>query len=138
MGINAGARAAPAFAEMDGDGDLDLFLGNIKGGLYFYHNDRVVLSSGRSEQPLSFELRQNYPNPFNPVTLIEFRLAKEESVSLIVYDLLGREVAMLVNKRIPPGLNRASWDATGMRSGVYFCKLRAGETVATKKMILLK
>ena len=138
LGINAGARAAPAFAEMDGDGDLDLFLGNIKGGLYFYHNDRVVLSSGRSEQPLSFELRQNYPNPFNPVTLIEFRLAKEESVSLIVYDLLGREVAMLVNKRKPPGLNRASWDATGMRSGVYFCKLRAGETVATKKMILLK
>lgn len=137
-GINAGARAAPAFADIDGDGDLDLFLGNIKGGLYFYENDRVVSTLTQDNGPGSFTLHQNYPNPFNPVTLIEFRLAKEENVSLVVYDLLGREVATLVNERKPPGLNRASWDARGMRSGVYFCKLRVGETGDTRKMLLLR
>ena len=93
--------------------------------------------------PASFKLAQNYPNPFNPTTAIRFSLPSQgrggvRSVLLQVYDLLGREIATLVNEKKAPGTYAVTWDATGQASGVYLYRLRAGEYVATRKLVLLR
>ncbi len=88
--------------------------------------------------PQQVGLEQNYPNPFNPLTIVDYRLAIGGAVKLSVYDLLGRVVAVLVNEEKPPGTYKASWDANGMASGVYFYQLRTGGEVITRKMILVR
>jgi hypothetical protein len=88
--------------------------------------------------PESFAVEQNYPNPFNPVTTIKYTLAANSDVSLIVYDLLGREVAVLVNDRRPAGRYQVTFDGASLASGVYFYRLKAGEFISTKKMIFMK
>jgi len=85
-----------------------------------------------------FYLEQNYPNPFNPTTHFEFRIANFGFVSLIVYDVLGKEVATLVNEDKPAGEYEVEFNATGLPSGVYFYQLRAGEFIQTRKMIFLE
>ena len=86
----------------------------------------------------SYELAQNYPNPFNPSTEISFTLVKSEKVRLAVYNLLGKEVAVLVNGTRNAGSQSVTFDAKNLCSGVYFYKLEAGSTVLSKKMLLLK
>ncbi len=88
--------------------------------------------------PTRFSLAGNYPNPFNPSTSIAYELPKPCRVSLIVYDALGNEVATLVNGLKPAGKWTAQLDGSRLASGVYFCRMRAEEYVATTKMILLK
>jgi endo-1,4-beta-xylanase len=88
--------------------------------------------------PAQFGLSQNYPNPFNPTTIFEFQVASPEFVSLKVLDVLGREVATLVNGNRQPGTYTVRWDATAYPSGVYFYRLQAGSVVETKKMVLAK
>jgi flagellar hook protein FlgE len=88
--------------------------------------------------PRSFSLLQNYPNPFNPETKIEYSIQKSVNTKLAVYDLLGREVAVLVNEQKPAGKYQATWNASGSTSGVYFYKLQAGSYSETKKLMLLK
>jgi len=85
-----------------------------------------------------YRLNQNYPNPFNPSTEISFSLAKSEKVKLTVYNLLGKEVAVLVNGTRNAGSQSVTFDAKNLCSGVYFYKLEAGSTVLSKKMLLLK
>jgi len=104
-----------------------------------------------SEIPSSFSLEQNYPNPFNPVTKIKFNIQKSvvsslySAVTLKVFDILGKEVATLVNEQLAPGTYSVDFDGTNFPSGVYFYQLRVedptrrtGEYVKTKKMLLLK
>ncbi len=95
-----------------------------------------------SEVPASFSLSQNYPNPFNPVTKIKFDIPPSKGArgmtSLIVYDALGREIAILVNEQLYPGTYEVEWDASNYPSGVYFYKLTAGDYTETKKMVLIK
>jgi N-acetylmuramoyl-L-alanine amidase len=86
----------------------------------------------------TFRLAQNYPNPFNPATNFEFRIATSELVTLRIFDVLGREVATLVNEVCPAGMYRVRWDASSLPSGVYVYCLRAGDFVQTKKLILAK
>jgi len=86
----------------------------------------------------SFSLEQNYPNPFNPSTTINYSLANEEHVSLIVYDIMGREVAELVNENQTAGSYSLDFEASSLASGMYFYKISAGNFVSTKKMVLLK
>jgi len=86
----------------------------------------------------SFNLEQNYPNPFNPSTTITYSLASEEHVSLKVYDIMGREVAELVNEDQAAGTHSFDFDASSLASGMYFYKISAGNFVSTKKMVLLK
>ena len=86
----------------------------------------------------SYRLEQNYPNPFNPTTNITYVLPKAENVSLKVYDVLGREVATLVNEVKPAGAYTVPFNASSLASGVYFYKLQAGSFVQTKKMMLVK
>ena len=88
--------------------------------------------------PEKFELFQNYPNPFNPSTNIKYQIAKSGDVKLIVYDVLGNEVATLVNEKLQPGTYEIEWNAFNYPSGVYFYKLTAGDYKQTNKMILLK
>ena len=88
--------------------------------------------------PISFNLSQNYPNPFNPATSIEFQIINSDLVTLKVYNVLGDEVAVIVNKELTPGIYRYRWDAAGMASGVYFYKLSTSNYTAVKKMILMK
>ena len=80
----------------------------------------------------------NYPNPFNPKTIINYQLSMFNFISLKVYDILGNEVATLVNERQNAGTYSVEWDASNYPSGVYFYKLQAGEFVETKKMTLIK
>jgi len=102
-----------------------------------------VLSIGVIEQlnnsiPKVFSLEQNYPNPFNPVTKIEYSLPVVGEVSLIIYNLLGEEVAGLVNEVQQAGFHHVTWDANKMSSGIYFYRLQSGDFVQTRKMLLLK
>ncbi|MFZ4621615.1 MAG: aryl-sulfate sulfotransferase [Bacteroidota bacterium] len=86
----------------------------------------------------SFTLDQNYPNPFNPSTTIQYTLAGNSMVRLAVYDLLGREAAVLVNSRESAGTHSVEWNAEQFPSGVYFYRLSAGGLSVTKKLILEK
>ena len=88
--------------------------------------------------PSRFDLSQNYPNPFNPTTTIKYELPKSSEVTLSVYDVLGREVAVLVNEGRNAGVHEVKFDGSGFASGVYFYRLRAGDFVQTKRFVLLK
>ena len=88
--------------------------------------------------PDRFSLYPNYPNPFNPTTEIRLDLPEAAAVRLIVYDVMGREVARLVDGTTPAGQHRARWDASGLPSGVYLYRLTAGAFTETKAMTLLK
>ncbi|HEY6626310.1 MAG TPA: T9SS type A sorting domain-containing protein [Ignavibacteriaceae bacterium] len=88
--------------------------------------------------PASFDLKQNYPNPFNPETIIEFQVLNTTPVSIKVYDLIGREIAVLVNEVKQTGTYRVSFDGENLASGVYFYKMVAGNFSSVKKMNLLK
>ena len=88
--------------------------------------------------PKEFTLSQNYPNPFNPVTNIQFQVQSLKLVKLIVYDMLGREVKVLVNEIKSPGKYIVSFDASSLSSGVYFYKMTAGEFTNVKRMVLVK
>ena len=81
---------------------------------------------------------QNYPNPFNPSTVISFKLPEQTNVELKIYDVLGNEVATLVNESRPAGSYEVEWNASNLPSGVYIYNLRAGTNVQMKKMLLLK
>ena len=85
-----------------------------------------------------YALEQNYPNPFNPTTTIKYQLPKDGIVTLKVYDILGSEVATLVNEQKTAGRYEVSFDASKLASGVYIYKLQSGEYVSSKKMMLLK
>ncbi len=88
--------------------------------------------------PHTFSLDQNYPNPFNPATHFEFRIAESRMVTLTIYDILGREVATLVNDDKPAGVYSVTWNAAGYSSGTYFYRLQAGNFTSTRRMMLLK
>ncbi|HAX48849.1 MAG TPA: peptidase S8, partial [Bacteroidetes bacterium] len=85
-----------------------------------------------------FSLHQNYPNPFNPVTNIKFSIPKSGNVSLKVYDILGREVAELVDEFKPQGNYLVDFNASFLSSGVYFYRLETSEFTEVKKMVLVK
>ena len=100
----------------------------------------IILTDVENEQqiPSEFALFQNYPNPFNPVTSIQYAIGSRQFIQLKVYDVLGNEVATLVNEEMPAGSYEVKFDASGLTSGIYFYKLQAGSMVETKKMILIK
>jgi len=93
---------------------------------------------GARNEALSFLLHQNYPNPFNPTTTVRWSILRPSEVRLTVSDLLGREVAVLVNGRMVPGEHLTDFDGSGLPSGVYFIKLRTEGSVQIVKSLLLK
>jgi hypothetical protein len=88
--------------------------------------------------PVEFKLSQNYPNPFNPSTTISYEISERSFVTLKIYDVLGNEIATLVNEEKPAGSYEIEFGGTGLQSGVYFYRLQAGSFIETKKMVLMK
>jgi hypothetical protein len=113
--------------------------------VYVTGNDRTLLKYGllanveiQPTQPTEFKLEQNYPNPFNPSTSIQYAIGSRQFVQLKVYDVLGNEIATLVNEEKPAGMYNVHFSRNNLSSGVYFYQLKAGEFVEAKKMILIK
>ncbi len=103
-----------------------------------YSQNPTIVPGTSSGLPENYYFAQNYPNPFNPTTSIQYAIGSQQFVSLKVYDVLGNEVATLVNEEKPAGSFEVSWNADNLPSGIYFYKLQAGSFTETKKMILLK
>ena len=108
--------------------------GNIAG----YYEMISGISNNHNQIPSDYSLSQNYPNPFNPSTKISFSLPQANNVKLVVYDLLGREVATLVNDYMNAGNHTVDFNASTLASGVYMYRIEAGSFTAAKKMMLLK
>ena len=109
----------------------------------FYENEMFAKSTtnhNETEIPTHFSLEQNYPNPFNPETTIRYTIPKSSQVTLKVYDVLGREIATLVDEVKQPGIYNSTFSTlrSSLTSGVYFYRLQAGGFVQTKKMLLIK
>jgi hypothetical protein len=120
---------------------------DLDGSMHFSDAVRVDLLSDVSDiTPVSFALRQNYPNPFNPTTKLGYTVGAvggrgavaSSHVRLAVYDLLGREIATLVNEQKMPGAYEVKFDATNLPSGVYLCRMTAGEFSETVKLVLMR
>ena len=103
-----------------------------------YDLGAISLAESVNPEIKSFELFQNYPNPFNPVTSIRYAVGSRQYVSIKVYDVLGNEVATLVNEEKPGGSYKVKFDGSNLASGIYICQLKCGSTIQLKKMILLK
>jgi gluconolactonase len=128
-----------------GDADrktLYITTGNGSAGSGFVYRIRLALSTGIENHgsvfPGTFQLYANYPNPFNPSTTIEYQTKQSGLITMKVFDVLGCEVAMLVNEFKHPDTYVVQWNASGMPSGIYFCQLKAGNFTQTKKLILIK
>jgi hypothetical protein len=102
---------------------------------YFLPGCPVASEAGT---PDGYSLHQNYPNPFNPSTTIRYALPKSVKVKLSVYDMLGREISVLVNEEQPAGWKEAIWNVHGIASGMYVYRLTAGEFTQSRKMLLMK
>jgi hypothetical protein len=120
-----------------------LVIGTMGSGVHLYTGPPVSVPP--SPTPVAFKLDQNYPNPFNPSTNIAYTVGGVglqasgfRDVRLVVYDLLGREVAVLVDERKAPGSHSIEFDGTGLSSGVYFYRLTAGPNIQSRKMVLMK
>jgi len=117
-------------------------------GNYYYYSAYSVslvykiivtgVASDIGEVPADYFLSQNYPNPFNPSTTLKYELPRSADVTLSVYDMLGREVSMLVNERKQAGTYIVRFDGSGLSSGVYFYRLTAGNFVGTRRGVLLR
>lgn len=105
---------------------------------FLFDKGVVSVEDQNGQLPETFSLLQNYPNPFNPRTTIEFSLAKSGYTSLIVYDILGKPVATLVNGELQAGYHTINFNASNLSAGVYFYSLNSGDFSSAKKLILLK
>ncbi len=122
-----------------------LIVNNAGFGEYIFADNEGIVTGIEENKilPKYFSLSQNYPNPFNPSTVISYSVGRGRpssfsNVSIIVYDVLGRKVATLVNKVQPAGNYKVTFNARGLSSGIYFYRMKAGNFVETKKLILLK
>ena len=122
-----------------------IFAGTEGASVYRSTNSTTRVTNENNNIPSTFSLSQNYPNPFNPTTKIEYSIPKESFVTLKIYDVLGREVATLVNEEKSTGKYEVEFNGNnlpagrqGLSSGIYFYKLNAGDYSSVKKMILIK
>ena len=90
------------------------------------------------DSPKTFSIGQNYPNPFNPVTTFAYAVPIRSHVSIVIYDVTGREVRTLVDEDVEPGSHLTVFHATGLPSGVYFARMVAGRFSETRKITILK
>lgn len=139
INTGVGSIAANAVtASHPGSTNVYAFAGTEGSGVFRSVQSIVAVNDPTCADPRAFELEQNYPNPFNPSTKIGFRLHVSGFTSLKVYDIVGREVAMLVNKEMLAGRYEIEWKPEGLTSGVYLCRLMSGNLTEVKKLMLLR
>ena len=114
-------------------GTTSAFSGFVAGQILNVSNDEVM-----EDRPERFSLKQNYPNPFNPSTVISFSLPQASDVRLDVFNLLGQQVALLVNERVQSGTHSVKFDAGNLSSGIYIYRLQTERFTQTRKMLLIK
>jgi hypothetical protein len=134
--------------DVNHDGFSDVIVGAAGNSAVGFQMGRAYVYAGRAigtgvedkedERPGRYHLFQNYPNPFNPTTSISFLLPQREHVTLKVFDLLGKEVATLVEGDLDPGEHSVVFDGNGLSSGVYLYHLKAGAFIEQKKLVLLR
>jgi hypothetical protein len=151
------AGSCATLYDYDNDGDLDMTgIDEIDDLIFVFRNGPPVNVIESAARPLAFALEQNYPNPFNPSTTFAFSIRYSSFVILEVYDVLGREIATLVNELKQPGSHVVTWDATGFSSGIYYYRLfavplerqnffptngregQAGRFVQTRKLAIIR
>lgn len=110
----------------------------IKQSRIKYNEIITNVEEGKSMKPTEFALYQNYPNPFNPLTVIKFQVPEKRNITLKVFNILGEEVTTLADQEKEAGIYEVKFDGSNLASGVYFCRLQAGDFSQTKKIILLK
>ena len=111
----------------------------VSTGFWFVSEGLVTKVAAEDKTiPQKFSLEQNYPNPFNPSTTIRFALPEPSNVTVCLYNILGSEVAILVDDELEPGEYDVVFDARNLSSGVYFYRIQAEGFVCTKKLMLLK
>ncbi|MCK4806174.1 MAG: T9SS type A sorting domain-containing protein [Candidatus Aegiribacteria sp.] len=126
-----------AVTDIDEDGFIDVIVA-ATGYVVWYENPTVGVEDVTSGIPPEFELYQNDPNPFNSVTTIEYTLPLSGDVSLIIYNIVGQEMARLIDSSLNAGFHQVTWDASNFASGIYFYRLQTGDFFQTRKMVFLK
>jgi hypothetical protein len=145
----AGVAAFRTSGTLDASGTVGFCVGAVSGPFAYDPNDNLDpgfdCSSGKGDtngfaetRRAGFTLDQNYPNPFNPTTIIPFMVTESMPVRLAVYDLLGREVAVLVDEVVSGGLHRAAFDASRLPAGLYLYVLDSAGQREVRRMTLLK
>jgi hypothetical protein len=142
MDQNSGHQLVPNWNDLQ-NAELKILIdfgndGTIDDSIFVKNQTTNVEDEGSLLSPDSYNLAQNYPNPFNPITTIKYSIPESGNVSLKVYDMLGKQVASLVNEEKSRGVYSVIFDASNLSSGVYFYKLQSGSFTETKKMLLLK
>jgi hypothetical protein len=139
---NSGHQLVPDWNDLQ-NAELEILIdlgndGTIDDTIFVKNQATNIEDEGSLLSPDTYNLAQNYPNPFNPTTNIRYSIPQRSSVSLKVYDILGNEVAALVNEEKDQGVYTVTFNATGFSSGIYFYTLQAGDFIQTNKMLLLK
>ena len=138
----AGLAGQGSSAAVSADGNTAAVGGyadaGFAGATWVFARDAAAGVAHAGIPPEAFLLEQNYPNPFNPSTVIGYQILTEDQVTLKVYDLLGREVAVLVNERKSAGRYEVKFDASGLAGGIYFCRLTSGGHVESRTMLLVR
>ena len=141
-GLNSWAEVVTVYVNCVVAGGGFTSAGGVSANYIAKWNDFSGIKKINELNPLNFSLSQNYPNPFNPVTIIKYQLPVSNQVKLVIYDVLGREIAVLVNEKQSAGTYQVEWSATGggtnYPSGVYFYKLETDDYSETRKMVLIK
>ena len=125
---------------MNGDNLDDYLVGTYLGDVRYFQriDDTFVENQNITTVPQSFTLFQNYPNPFNPSTTIAYLLPEESFVTIKIYDVLGKEIKTIVNRKQSAGEYKIQFDGSQTASGIYFYHMRAGDFAGMRKLVLVK